>query len=245
MHPTRKNRVIVKCANPECNNTTEKHMAFISSLHPKSEICCSRKCKNSRFILDYYNKLKIEMYGYDNLFNVPEIQAKCQLTNPFKSKEGQQKCIQGRLKKYGVEYAQQNPVIKAKTQKTIIDKYGSITNYHKHVKAKAYLTQVKKYGSWFFASTAGRMTIGNLREKWGYSDEQIDLLLKKRARRSGTISKKSLRCIHEILTRLDYVITQRALYGKEELILNHGNGVYKYDLVIDNKIIEFNEFFNI
>ena len=239
-HPTRKNRYILKCANPECDKTLEKHIFSIQSAHEEAAFCCSRKCKNCRFILDHHNKLKIKLYGYDNPFNNKEIQQRCQQSNPFKTKEGQQKCREGMIKTYGVASPQQDPEIKKKTRQTIIAKYGSVTNYHKHVKEKTYVTQCQKYGTWFFGSAAGDMTVESLKQKWGHTDEQIKIIKQKKAFNNASRSQKAQKCINMILEEIGQEIAKGALHGENEYALFESNKMFKYDLTIGKKIIEFN-----
>ena len=241
-HPTCK-KMLIECANPDCRKPIYKWISKIDNAHEEAAFCCSRKCKNSRYILDHHNALKIKLHGFDNPFNVKEIQEKCQKHNPFKTKEGQQKCREGMIKKYGVPHALQLDEIKQKTKNTQIEKYGSIKNFHKHVKDKTLETQKAKYGTWFFGSPEGKMTIEALSKIWGYSDDEIkDITKRKVTNKHGNKTQRSKwadKCISTILNEID-TKDMEVRYGDNELILQNNDKTFLYDLTIGNKIIEFN-----
>lgn len=119
-----------------------------------------------------YKRKMVERYGVDNYFKMRDVviehwQEKINTDNPSKNKE-----------------------IKDKANETVREKYGELQGA---VPKKQYLeTMRKKYGAdHFFSTEQGRMTFENLKENYGWSDEELVDLAKQRSTPYGKASKSS------------------------------------------------------
>lgn len=105
---------------PNCKHCGKPLTKFYSQKHGYRSYC-SFKCSN----------LANRKFGEDNVFGKKEIQQKIRETN---------------LKKYGVEYPQQNASIRNKTKENVIAKYGGEGLASPEISQKIIRTCVEKYG---------------------------------------------------------------------------------------------------
>lgn len=151
------------------------------------------------------------------------------------------------LKKFGFENPQQNAEINKKTFETRKAKYelqGAIPRYRSEE------TCLEKYGhTTFFGSNPGKMSVNNLRETYGWNDEDLHELLKKRCwgGRYGQASKESLKLfvpLYKWLRRRGFKRSDMlfGIKGSREFSIFTEKKIFYYDFVITplNIAIEFN-----
>jgi len=109
----------VKCKNCLTKNTKYNILGGLKGY----KSFCSIKCSN-RYNINKRKQTCLAKYGVDNPFKLKEIQNQCQITNPFKTKEGQLKAKESMIEKYGTSIPLQNKQIQNKQQQTNLEKYG-------------------------------------------------------------------------------------------------------------------------
>lgn len=183
--------------------------------------------------IDYSEKRKqtcLERYGVDNFFKRNDLIIESyrrkfgdNITNPQQVKEINEKTFQTRKNRYELTGA----VRKESSNKTCLEKYGS---------------------EYFFASQQGKMSFENLRNNYGWSEEQIIQLRKQRCSSVpfGRASKESLKLFLPLYKWLRRNGVQRTdilfgVNGSKEFQLVTNDYLFSYDFTIKNLkiIIEF------
>jgi len=182
---------------------------------------------------EVYRKKMTEKYGVDNYFQMREVVKehwleKINTDNPSKNKE-----------------------IKDKANATVKEKYGELQGA---VPKKQYLeTMRKRYGAdHFFSTEQGRMTLRNLKENYGWTEEELfDLFNRKMSHkkyRFGRASKESLKVFISLYKwcRRNDIEQSDICFGlgkSKELILHDFENYkrYMYDFAIESRkiIIEY------
>lgn len=130
----------------------------------------------------------IEKYGFENSSSSPIIKERIKegflkrygVDNGFKSEEVKEKIRTVLKNKYGVKYISQVPEIRKKQQDSLKKKYkediqGCV------VKSSLEKTNLERYGTkQFFSSDKGKMSRENLIKSFGYSEEEVTSLFKRR-----------------------------------------------------------------
>jgi len=206
----------------------------------KSMETCLKKYGNINHLnSDYYVKLReqalMEKYGVDHYFKRTDL------------------VVKSWQNKFGEEYTnpQQVKEIKDKTIETVRDKYGELLGCMP--KEQVEKTCLERYGNKsFFASEQGNMSFENLKKNYGWTDEEIDELAKKKYEHYNSkhpicsASKHSLKYfipLYEFL--LQNGIKDEDIhfghFGKKEYHLSNGKVRGFYDFCIESLkiIIEF------
>lgn len=181
---------------------------------------------------DYSEKRKeslIEKYGVDNFFKRTDL------------------VKESWIKSFGLDNPQKNKEINQKTRLTVSEKYSLNGAVPKDASMK---TCLERYGAeMFFASDVGKMSIDNLRERYGWTEDRLIELSRKRRSsvKFGRASKESLKVfipLYKWLRRKGYLRDDIlfGVSGSYEFSLLKDSRIYYYDFLIKplNLIIEFN-----
>lgn len=181
---------------------------------------------------DYTEKRKetlIEKYGVDNFFKRADLVKESWIhsfgyDNPQKNRDIRQKTL---LTAKG-RYTLQGAVPKDASMKTCLERFGK---------------------EMFFASEIGKMSIENLRNRYGWTEDRLIALSRKRRTsvKFGRASKESLKVflpLYKWLRRRGYARDDIlfGVSGSYEFSLLQDSRIYYYDFLIKplNLIIEFN-----
>lgn len=182
---------------------------------------------------DEHKKKMTEKYGVDNYFKMRDV------------------VVEHWLEKINTDNPSKNKEIKDRANKTVRKKYGEMQGA---VPKKQYLeTMRKKYGAdHFFSTEQGRMSVQNLKNNYGWSDEELFHLFNRKLNhkkyRFGRASKQSLKvfvslykwCRRRGIEQSDICF---GLGKSKELILHDYENYkrYMYDFTIQSKkiIIEY------
>jgi len=171
----------------------------------------------------------LEKYGVDNYFKRTDL-----------VKESWQNTL-------GCDNPQKNKEIDQKRRLTLSKKYTLLGAVPKDASEK---TCFERYGSkMFFSSEAGRMSINNLRDRYGWTEDRLVELMRKRRSsvKFGRASKESLKVfipLYKWLRKRGYARDDIlfGISGSYEFSLLKDSCIYYYDFLIKplNLIIEFN-----
>ena len=188
----------------------------------------------TEYFKEKYKEVMQEKYGVDNYF---------QLTDKVK---------EAVREKYGVDNPQQDKEIKEKTLATVKEKYGELIGCMPAEQTKK--TCLERYGTeHFFASEAGRMSFENLKNSYGWTDEDLANFARGRntsgAYGFGKASRESLKIfvpLYKFLRKngIERSDIQFGVTGSLEYVIYDPENFKKYlfDFVILSKkvIIEYN-----
>lgn len=203
---------------------------------------CSVDCKNSKKGQEVYKKQLKENFGVENNFQKESSKIKSKETCLKKygkefacqSEYVKNKIIEGNIKNHGYSHPQKNPEIKKRTIETVKDKYVDLIGCMPRKQTEK--TNIDKYGAkTFFSSEKGRMTDENLRNNYGWSDEDLEIRKRKQVlapRKNGKTS--SLNKMFADFLRYNNISFE------EELEIKTKNKMYFYDFKVNNWIIEIN-----
>lgn len=186
---------------------------------------------NSALYKEKRERICLDKYGVDNFFKRRDLVEQSWenkfgegITNPLKYKPICDKSFNTRKSKYDLSGA----IPKEASRKTCMQRYGKPT---------------------FFGSEEGKMSFSNLRERYNWSEDKIEILRKQRCSSTPffSASKESLKVfipLYKFLRKRSYIREDIKLgcSGSKEFKIVHNSILYSYDFTIESLklIIEYN-----
>lgn len=243
-NPRNKNGFDLKCL--VCGKSFYKKKVLVEAALSDKKLkafFCSTNCKHSEAGTIFYKRQLDNNYGIENNFQREESKIKSKKTCLEKygkefacqSKQVIEKIKDSNLKSHGYSSPQKNPEIKKKTLETVKEKYGDLVGCMPRIKTEE--TNMKKYGSkYFFSSEAGKMTDENLKNNYGWTDEELIKRREKQIKAFRSNGRSS--SLNDKFEK--FLIENKISFSKEYQMITEEKRFYYYDFKIKNTIIEIN-----
>lgn len=187
---------------------------------------------NSPYYIEKRKQICLEKFGVDNYFKRKDL-----VIESYQNKFGE-----------GITHPNQVEEIQQKRLNTVKEKYVDLIGCFPRQKTEQ--TCLERYGNKsFFASEMGKMSFDNLKNNYGWTDEEIDELSKKKndpMKFGNGISKESLTYFIPFYTLLlENGIDDNDIYfgynDKKELHLSNNNirGFYDFAIISWKVVIEY------